>query len=165
MKRPFNQRPHKNNNIPNQPDGRKPRRFNLMWIYLIIGFSLLSILFTKPQLSGQKEIKWSEFKTYALNSVFNSVTLDKNSEIAVAEVKPSMASRVFTKQELRQLDNRSFVFRNSSRERSYTVSTRVASAASFEEFIAKTPIKEVGYITKTNVWGSFLGPFSLSYLF
>lgn len=136
---------------------KSPRKFNLMWIYLIIGFFLLGLLFVKPQNAGQKEIKWSDFTEYAKEGVFSSITLDRSNFKAVAEITPQKATRVFSKRELKQLDNRNFSFINTKELKNYGVSTEVPSMDAFDTFIRDNAIQTpVEYKTKSRIWTSLL---------
>lgn len=128
-----------------------------MWIYLIIGFFLLGLLFVKPQNVGQKEIKWSDFTEYAKEGVFSSITLDRSNFKAVAEITPQKATRVFSKRELKQLDNRNFSFINTKELKNYGVSTEVPSMDAFDTFIRDNAIQTpVEYKTKSRIWTSLL---------
>lgn len=128
-----------------------------MWIYLIIGFFLLGLLFVKPQNAGQKEIKWSDFTEYAKEGVFSSITLDRSNFKAVAEITPQKATRVFSKRELKQLDNRNFSFINTKELKNYGVSTEVPSMDAFDTFIRDNAIQTpVEYKTKSRIWTSLL---------
>lgn len=128
-----------------------------MWIYLIIGFFLLGLLFVKPQNAGQKEIKWSDFTEYAKEGVFSSITLDRSNFKAVAEITPQKATRVFSKRELKQLDNRNFSFISTKELKNYGVSTEVPSMDAFDTFIRDNAIQTpVEYKTKSRIWTSLL---------
>ena len=136
---------------------KSPRKFNLMWIYLIIGFFLLGLLFVKPQNAGQKEIKWSDFTEYAKEGVFSSITLDRSNFKAVAEKTPQKSTTVFSKRELKQLDNRNFSFINTKELKNYGVSTEVPSMDAFDTFIRDNAIQTpVEYKTKSRIWTSLL---------
>lgn len=139
------------------PPSGKPRKFNLMWIYLLVGFFLLGILFFKPANTGQKEIPWSDFIQYAKEDVFSAVTVDKSNGIALAEITPKKAGRVFTKSELKKLDNNNFSLLKSGELRKYTTSTKIPTVDAFDAFYNNNKLSfQVEYITKSNFWSSLI---------
>lgn len=141
-------------NTPRPPQGKKSRKvpFNLFWIYILIGLMLLGFLFVKPN-SNIKEIKWNEFQTLALKEAFSTVSVNRSTFVATAEVNPSKVAEVYSKQELKKLEGVSF----SNAEKSYKITTQVPSVDKFDSFVEENNIPiQVEYATKSGFWGMLL---------
>lgn len=129
-----------------------------MWIYLIIGFFLMGLLFVKPQSAKEKAINWTEFQEYAIEGVFTSVKINRSEHKAYAEINPKKLNRVFTKSELKQIDNRSFGIANRGDNKKYQAVTEIPTIDVFEAFIKDNGIEvQQDYETKNpNIWTTLL---------
>ena len=86
----------KNNPIPNNTPNKKPNipRFNLNWIFSIIGLMLLFLWFTGDKNLNTKEISYDEFQQYVQNGYISKVIgYDDNS--VEAFIKPQHVKDVF----------------------------------------------------------------------
>ncbi len=137
------------------PSGGNKRKmgFNPLWIYLLVALSLLGIFFMRSSDTGNKELSWNEFQRIAQEEVFESITVHRDGNKAEAVVKEDRLSRVFTKQELRSMQQPNFSMLSSRTK--YVVITHIPSVDKFADYCERVDLKtEVTYVNKG---------FSLSY--
>lgn len=137
------------------PSGGNKRKmgFNPLWIYLLVALSLLGIFFMRSSDTGNKELSWNEFQRIAQEEVFESITVHRDGNKAEAVVKEDRLSRVFTKQELRSMQQPNFSMLSSRTK--YVVITHIPSVDKFADYCERMDLKtEVTYVNKG---------FSLSY--
>ncbi len=137
------------------PSGGNKRKmgFNPLWIYLLVALSLLGIFFMRSSDTGNKELSWNEFQRIAQEEVFESITVHRDGNKAEAVVKEDRLSRVFTKQELRSMQQPNFSMLSSRTK--YVVVTHIPSVDKFADYCERVDLKtEVTYVNKG---------FSLSY--
>ncbi len=137
------------------PSGGNKRKmgFNPLWIYLLVALSLLGIFFMRSSDTSNKELSWNEFQRIAQEEVFESITVHRDGNKAEAVVKEDRLSRVFTKQELRSMQQPNFSMLSSRTK--YVVVTHIPSVDKFADYCERVDLKtEVTYVNKG---------FSLSY--
>lgn len=137
------------------PSGGNKRKmgFNPLWIYLLVALSLLGIFFMRSSDTSNKELSWNEFQRIAQEEVFESITVHRDGNKAEAVVKEDRLSRVFTKQELRSMQQPNFSMLSSRTK--YVVITHIPSVDKFADYCERVDLKtEVTYVNKG---------FSLSY--
>ncbi len=137
------------------PSGGNKRKmgFNPLWIYLLVALSLLGIFFMRSSDTSNKELSWNEFQRIAQEEVFESITVHRDGNKAEAVVKEDRLSRVFTKQELRSMQQPNFSMLSSPTK--YVVITHIPSVDKFADYCERVDLKtEVTYVNKG---------FSLSY--
>ena len=119
-------------NLP-QPSGdnnRKPR-FSLNWVYLIVVGALAWILFQGQQTESSgfdKEVAYTQFKTYVQQGYAKSITVNKTDGIARFVVVPEKIRDVF-KQGTEQVG------------RTPTVSAKIPSLDKLDEFLTASAFK------------------------
>ena len=119
-------------NLP-QPSGdnnRKPR-FSLNWVYLIVVGALAWILFQGQQTESagfDKEVAYTQFKTYVQQGYAKSITVNKTDGIARFVVVPEKIRDVF-KQGTEQVG------------RTPTVSAKIPSLDKLDEFLTTSAFK------------------------
>ena len=70
------------------------KRMNIFWIYaLILGALLVGYMTTGNEI--EKEVTWSEFKSYAEKGGITSITVLSNKNEAIAQLSDSLAKTVF----------------------------------------------------------------------
>lgn len=83
-------------NKPQPNKGGKPKMpFNLYWIYLAIGASIIGMWYFSDKDAGgfsSKDVKWSEFQEYVEKDAVESVLFDKTTETAKAFIKTDSTS-------------------------------------------------------------------------
>lgn len=138
----------------------KPRRFNPMWVYLFLALFLAGLTLFKPAPSSQKVISWSKFQMYAQDGSFTTVTVDRISLKATAEVKDEKIENIFNDDEISQLKKRNLISWGQPNKTSYLISTEIPSPEAFEDFLRTNGISpenlEVRYLTKKSFWPSFI---------
>ena len=128
-------------NTPQPPgDNNRMPRFNLNWVYLIVVGVLAWILFQGQQgetTGFNKEVPYTEFKTYVQNGFAKSIIVDKTDGIARLVVVPEKIRDVF-KQGTEQVG------------RTPTVSAKIPTLDKFEDFLAAAEYKGVVKYEESN---------------
>ena len=71
------------------------KRMNIFWIYaLILGVLLVGYMTTGNEI--EKEVTWSEFKSYAEKGGITSITVLSNKNEAIAQLSDTLAQKIFT---------------------------------------------------------------------
>ena len=145
-----------NNPQPNR--GGKPKMpFNLYWIYLAIGASIIGMYFfsDKDGGSSQKEATWSEFQQYIVGNNLSEITIDTKTDQAKGIVKKDSVGNVFQK-DLDKLGEKPFVM------------VHIPKGDAFENFMAKVQQEknidaQIKYTESSNPFDFLLGflPFLL----
>ena len=84
-----------NNNASN-PQGPKKKlfRFNIYWMYSIVGLMLLGLYWVNDG-SASKEVNWTEFEKIAINGGIKKITVYTNKDYVEAFLTDSAAQSVF----------------------------------------------------------------------
>lgn len=156
-----------NNKIPTpQQNPKRKLKLNPLWIYLIVGLSLVVIFLLTPSNVGKSK-SWNEFRNLAKRDAFETITIQRNTLKAIAVVKRSKEDLVYTKQELKQLKTPGISLYNGGG--ALTVTTQIPSIDKFAEFCDQEQIRtEIIYENKGFSFMSFLlnwGPLLILVLF
>lgn len=156
-----------NNKIPTpQQNPKRKLKINPLWIYLIVGLSLVVIFLLTPSNVGKSK-SWNEFRNLAKRDAFETITIQRNTLKAIAVVKRSKENLVYTKQELKQLKTPGISLYNGGG--ALTVTTQIPSIDKFAEFCDQEQIRtEIIYENKAFSFMSFLlnwGPLLILVLF
>ncbi|MGM9828734.1 MAG: ATP-dependent zinc metalloprotease FtsH [Muribaculaceae bacterium] len=74
---------------------------NIFWIYaLILGVLLVGYMTTGNEI--EKEVTWSEFKSYAEKGGITSITVLSNKNEAIAQLSDTLAQKIFTKEQYKE---------------------------------------------------------------
>lgn len=77
------------------------KRMNIFWIYaLILGALLVGYMTTGNEI--EKEVTWSEFKSYAEKGGITSITVLSNKNEAIAQLSDTLAQKIFTKEQYKE---------------------------------------------------------------
>ena len=77
------------------------KRMNIFWIYaLILGVLLVGYMTTGNEI--EKEVTWSEFKSYAEKGGITSITVLSNKNEAIAQLSDTLAQKIFTKEQYKE---------------------------------------------------------------
>ena len=77
------------------------KKMNIFWIYALILVGLLVVY----KISGdeiEKEVTWSEFKSYAEKGGITSITVLSNKNEAIAQLSDTLAQKIFTKEQYKE---------------------------------------------------------------
>lgn len=81
----------KDTNTPNnkpQDGGKKPMRFGMNWMYILIFIMLGAIFFTNRDSTTNKEVDWTEFQRLMQENSFNELVVNINDYKVLAKIKP-----------------------------------------------------------------------------
>lgn len=143
----------KNNN-------KKPQiKFNISWVYLILGIILVSIFFFDTSSFNKKEVSYSKFQEYVTKGYVNKVIVinNKTAEVTLNENDSVAFIEIFGSTEAHK-----HIGEKSQLE------VQIPSAESFDTFMASKPDIEVRYEDKTDILDTFLysfGPILIIILF
>ena len=77
------------------------KKMNIFWIYaLILGVLLVGYMTTGNEI--EKEVTWSEFKSYAEKGGITSITVLSNKNEAIAQLSDTLAQKIFTKEQYKE---------------------------------------------------------------
>lgn len=77
------------------------KRMNIFWIYaLILGGLLVGYMTTGNEID--REVTWSEFKSYAEKGGITSITVLSNKNEAIAQLSDTLAQKIFTKEQYKE---------------------------------------------------------------
>ncbi len=130
----------------NKSDGPKMPKFNLNWIYVIIIGALAVMLYQGNQNPGSfdKEISYSEMKTYLSKGYASEVTVDKTEGVVHVAITPAHIRDVF-KKGVDEVGKKP------------TVTTRYPSADKVEDYLASIDYKgKVTYEETRSIWLNIL---------
>ncbi|MGP1436394.1 MAG: ATP-dependent zinc metalloprotease FtsH [Phocaeicola sp.] len=130
----------------NRPKINKPK-FNLSWLYLIIGFSFLILIFFNNNNSSSKEVTYSEFKEMVQNGYADKIVAYNDNSLDMF-VKPEYVQKVF-KENYKGLS------------RSPSVHVEVGSMNALDDFLTQAQKDgqfngSVKYEKKSDIWSVVL---------
>ena len=81
----------------NKPNFRKEFKFNLYWVYLLVGLFLVSLLFMDDKPVGQ-DFTYDQIEDMVKNDAVEKVVVTTNKDQASIYIKPSKIEEVFGKE-------------------------------------------------------------------
>jgi cell division protease FtsH len=122
----------KNTNNNNKPQkDKKPVKFGMNWMYILIVVMLAAIFFTNRDTSNNKNIDWSEFQKWAQENTFSELIVNLNDNKVIAKIKPEYIKTILGVDSLSK--SRPLMSKPEA-----TVSVTVPSADRFSDFYDKT---------------------------
>lgn len=115
-----------NNNSENKnklPNGVKPPKFRLDWLYLLIGLSLIGLYFTRD-MQTSKEIGWTEFEKILIGNNIEKIVVYTDADKLDAFIKKDSAKTVL-KEDAEKLGDKP------------KITVNIPSAAKFSDYIEK----------------------------
>lgn len=86
----------------NKPKFRKEFKFNLYWVYLLVGAFLLSLLFMDDK-PVSKEFTYDQIEDFIQNDAIEKIVVVTNKNYANISIKPSKIEYVFGKEEAKNV--------------------------------------------------------------
>jgi len=80
------------------PEGKKPFKFGMTWMYGLIIIMLLSVFFSNSGNPNNKEMGWTEFQKKVEQNVFSEIVVDKNKNTVTAKIKPEYVLDILGKE-------------------------------------------------------------------
>ena len=80
------------------PEGKKPFKLGMNWMYGLIIIMLLSVFFSNSGNPNNKEMGWTEFQKKVEQNVFSEVMVDKNKNTITAKIKPEHVLEILGKE-------------------------------------------------------------------
>jgi cell division protease FtsH len=76
------------------PGNKKPMKFGMNWMYILIFIMFGAIMFTNRDTSNNKLVDWSEFQQLAQQNSFSEMVVDLHDSKVTAKIKPENISAV-----------------------------------------------------------------------
>ena len=114
------------------PEGNKPFKFNMGWMYGLILLMLVMIFFTNNSSTSNKELGWTEFQKYAEENTFSKMVVNLAEKKVIATIKPEYASSIIS------IDTTTTLIRNPLKKvAESTVTVTIPSADKFTDYYEK----------------------------
>ena len=114
-----------------RPNPKKPAKFGINWMYLLIFVIFGAIMFTNRDSSNTKQLDWTEFQKYTQENAFSEMVVNLHDNKVIATVKPE---RIKTILGVDSLTNK-YPFMSKP---AATVTVVIPSADRFSDFYEKT---------------------------
>ena len=78
----------KNLNKKNLPENKKPGKFGMNWVYLLILLIFGVMMFSNRDTPNNKPLDWTEFRKHAQKNAFSEITVNLRDHKVIAKIKP-----------------------------------------------------------------------------
>jgi cell division protease FtsH len=82
------------NKVPGLPNNKKPVKFGMNWMYLLIFIMFGAIMFTNRDTSNTKLVDWTEFQKLAQENSFSEMLVNLHDSKVIAKIKPEYISSI-----------------------------------------------------------------------
>jgi len=83
-----------NENKPENGGGKKPVKFGLNWMYILILVMMAAIFFTNRGAPSKKEMGWTEFQKLVQQNSFTEMIVNLNDNSVIAKIKPDKVTEI-----------------------------------------------------------------------
>jgi len=83
-----------NENKPENGGGKKPVKFGLNWMYILILVMMAAIFFTNRGAPSKKEVGWTEFQKLVQQNSFTEMIVNLNDNSVIAKIKPDKVTEI-----------------------------------------------------------------------
>ena len=125
--------------MANNNNNRKTPKFNIFWMYALIGIFLLSMLWLNTDGGTAQEVTWSEFEEIVKKGGIESITVYTNKDYAEAILTPEQAKEFNGKQ--KPVGNTPML--GAQQGAGNKITTQISSAQKFDDKVEKW--QEEGY--------------------